>query len=100
MRGPDCDAVLDSAWLSRVLEALPAWPHGDVQVVSTTRIGADHGLSGRIHRVTADTERGGSLTLVVKEESVEAVERELLFRRHCAEFVRGCIPDVLRRLER
>ena len=58
------------------------------------QIGAEYGLSGRIHRVTVETERGGSLSIVVKQESAVAVERELLFRGHCGELVRSCIPDL------
>ena len=59
------------------------------------RIGAEHGLSGRIHRVTAFTERGGSLSFIVKQETAAAVERELLFRSECGELLRGCIPRLL-----
>jgi len=90
---PQGDDVLSSGWLSEVLERSPEWRYGSVQVLSATRIGIDHGMSGRIHRVTADTKRGGSRSLVVKQEGAEAVERELLFRSKCAEHLRGSIPD-------
>ena len=58
-----------------------------------TRIGADYGLSGRIHRVDAETERVGSVSFILKEEGSAEVERELLFRSNCGESLRGCIPD-------
>jgi thiamine kinase-like enzyme len=60
-----------------------------------TRIGADYGLSGRTHRVMAETQRGGTRSIVVKQESTRNVERELLFRAHCEELVSGCIPGCL-----
>ncbi len=58
-----------------------------------TRIGVGYGLSGMSYRITATTEAGGRQTFVVKRESAENVERELLFRSHCEELVRGCIPE-------
>ena len=81
---PDDDAVLGSAWLSDELTASSEWRHGAIRVLSATRIGADHGMSGLVHRVVADTERGGRLTFVLKQDSADAVDRELLFRRHGA----------------
>ena len=84
---PGGDAVLSSAWLGATVDA-------SVRVVSATRIGGEHGFSGRIHRVVAETE-GGLRSFVVKQESAEAVERELLLRSECGEHLRGCIPDLL-----
>ena len=92
---PAGDGVLDSAFLSGALGAAEDWRHGSVRVVNATRIGAEHGLSGRIHRVTAFTESGGSRTFIVKQETAAAVERELLFRSECGELLRGCIPGLL-----
>ncbi len=94
MEVPGGDGVLTSAWLGRALEASPDWPHGRLHVTSTTRIGTEHGLSGRIHRVTAETERGIALSFVVKQESAGAVERELLFRTD-RELPDGGIPSLL-----
>jgi hypothetical protein len=91
---PVGDGVLSSAWLSSVLEESPAWPHGSVRVLDTTRIGTEHGMSGEIHRVAAETTLGGPRTVVVKREAAAAVDRELLFRSHCGELVRGCIPAL------
>ena len=95
MTVPAGDDVLDSVFLSGALGAAEDWQYGSVRVVSATRIGTEHGLSGRIHRVTACTERGGSLSFIVKQESAAAVERELLFRSECGELLRGCIPHLL-----
>jgi thiamine kinase-like enzyme len=89
------DGVFSSAWLSSVLEESPHWPHGPVRVLRVSQIGTEYGLSGQIHRVVAETKHGGSRSFVVKQESAAAVERELLFRRHCGALVRGCIPDLL-----
>ncbi len=86
MRVPEGDEVLSSAWLGDVLEQ-------SLEVREVTRIGLDYGLSGRSHRVVAATEQGGRRSFVVKQESAENVERELLFRRHCEGLVRGCIPE-------
>ncbi len=91
---PDGD-VLSSTWLSGLLHESSEWPHGSVRVLSAARIGSDHGLSGCVHRVVAETERGGSISFVVKEEGSAEVERELLFRRDCEEHLRGCIPACL-----
>jgi Phosphotransferase enzyme family len=90
---PSGDALFSSGWLSRALEASSVWQGGSVTVVNATRIGADYGLSGRIHRVVAKTERVGSVSFIVKEEGSAEVERELLFRSNCGESLRGCIPD-------
>jgi phosphotransferase family enzyme len=90
---PSGDALFSSAWLSRALETSSVWQGGSVTVLSATRIGADYGLSGRVHRVVAETERAGSVSFIVKEEGSAEVERELLFRSNCGEFLRGCIPD-------
>jgi hypothetical protein len=90
---PYGDAVFSSGWLSRALKASSVWEGGSVTVVSATRIGADYGLSGRIHRVVAETERVGSVSFIVKEEGSAEVERELLFRSNYGESLRGCIPD-------
>ncbi len=89
---PPGDAVLSSEWLSRTLETSADWFDGAVRVVSATRIGVDYGLSGRIHRVVAET-RGRSVSLIVKQESSAPIERELLFRSHCGQLVRGCIAE-------
>jgi thiamine kinase-like enzyme len=45
--------------------------------------------------VVGATERGGTRSFVVKQESAENVERELLFRRHCEELVGTAIPELL-----
>jgi hypothetical protein len=43
---------------------------------------ADYGLSGgEVYRVEADSERGNSLSFVVKREGAQAVERALRFHR-------------------
>lgn len=93
MRVPSGGAVFSSDWLNRALGASSVWQGGSVKVVSATRIGADYGLSGRIHRVVAETEGVGSVSFIVKEEGSAEVERELLFRSNCGEVLRGCIPD-------
>jgi thiamine kinase-like enzyme len=92
---PAGDAVLDSEWLGDALRGSPRWPHGSLRVTSATQIGLRHGLSGRIHRVLAETERGGSRSFVVKQETAGAVERELLFRSECGALLRGWIPELL-----
>ena len=87
---PTGDAVLSSEWLSRTLEASPGWPGGAARVVRASRIGVDHGFSGRVHRVVAET-RGGSISFIVKQDDSAQVERELLFRSHMGERLRDCI---------
>ena len=78
---PAGDAVLSSEWLSRTLEG---------RVISATSIGVEHGFSGRVHRVVAETP-GGSVSFVVKQDGSDKVERELLFRSHLGERLRDCI---------
>jgi len=90
---PRDDGAPSSAWLSSALEKSREWPHRSVQVLSASRIGVEHGMSGRIDRVVVDTERGGRRSLVVKHETAGAVERELLFRSECGDLIRGTIPD-------
>jgi hypothetical protein len=86
------DGVLSAAWLNGVLGDSQGWPHGSIRVLTATQIGVEHGMSGRIHRVVVETERGGSRSLVVKQDRAEAVERELLFHNECATFMRDSIP--------
>ena len=93
MKVPADEAVFDSAWLSRGLLASPNWRHGHLEVVSTARIGVEYGLSGRTHRVVAESERGGRVSFVVKEEKADAVERELLFHRELGEALLGSVPE-------
>jgi hypothetical protein len=93
VRVPPCDSVLSSEWLNAVLNGSGVWPHGAFRVVNATRIGVDYGLSGRIHRVVAETIRGASISFVVKQDRVEEVERELLFRTESGEAVRGCVVE-------
>ena len=59
-------------------------------------IGTEHGFSGVIHRFVVTTEHAGTQSLVVKQESAAAVEREVLLRSHCEGLVRPCIPDLFR----
>ena len=95
MSVPLGDDVFASAWLSSVLEESPHWPHGALRVLTVCRIGTEHGFSGVIHRVVVTTEHRGSHSVVVKQESAAAVERELLLRSHCEGLVRHSIPDLL-----
>jgi Ser/Thr protein kinase RdoA (MazF antagonist) len=89
------DEALSAAWLSPLLTASPEWRYGAVEVMRTTRIGADRRPSGRTYRVLLATESGAEVSVVVKQESSEALVRELLFRRHCEESLRGEIPKRL-----
>ena len=93
VRVPTGDSVLSSEWLNGVLEKSNVWPHGAFRVLNATRIGAEYGLSGRIHRVVAETIRGTSISFVVKQDRVEEVERELLFRSESDDAVRGCVAE-------
>jgi hypothetical protein len=86
LNGPDHER------LSRALAASPDWPHGAVQVVGVTRIGVEHGLSGRSWRVVGRTAAGGLVSFVAKEERPEAVERELLFHREIGHALLGSVP--------
>ena len=83
----------DHEWLNRLLAASPEWQHGSVEVLSSTRIGAEYGFSARINRVIARPTGGGSVSFVIKEESVEAVDRELLFHRENGATLRGVVPQ-------
>ena len=88
---PFDDAVLTPEWLSGALESSASWGDGAVHVVGSTRIGEIHGMSGRLHRVRVETETGKSLSIVVKQETAEAVERELLARRHFDDRILGSL---------
>jgi hypothetical protein len=90
---PDGDRVLDPTWIERAVGGLPGWPYGSVQVVNATRIGAEHGLSGQVHRVLADTADGGRVTFIVKQESAAEADRALAFQVAMANRLRGSIPD-------
>jgi hypothetical protein len=93
MRIASDDDVLTSRFLSEALTASPGWRHGSLRVVSASRIGTEYGMSGLTHRVVVQTECGDSLSFIVKQERAEAVERELLFRIQCGEFLHGCVAE-------
>ena len=52
----------------------------------------EHGLSGQIDRVVVELANGRALSVVVKQETAEAVRRELLFRLHNRETLGASIP--------
>jgi Ser/Thr protein kinase RdoA (MazF antagonist) len=74
--------VLSSGWLTEALQSRGHWREGSVRVLGVARIGETYGFSGHLHRVSVAAATGRTLTLVVKEETAEAVDRELLVRRH------------------
>jgi streptomycin 6-kinase len=90
---PDAAALLDPAWVERVVHALAGWPFGPVRVVDVTRIGVEHGLSGQVHRVAASTADRDRVTFIIKQDSVAAAERALLFHHSMGRPLRGSIPD-------
>src|SRR5688500_12585832 len=79
-------------WVEHVLETSSSWPHGPVELQKATRIGVEHGLSGRVSRIVAETATGASVSFVLKEERAEAVDRELLFHRENGDALRGSVP--------
>ena len=82
--------------MNAVAGVSPEWRHGRVRVRSVTRIGADYGLSGgHVYRVRADSERGGSLSFVLKREGAQAAERALRFHRAVGSQVVGSVPGCL-----
>jgi aminoglycoside phosphotransferase (APT) family kinase protein len=89
---PARGGVVSFDWLGDLLRASPDWDEGAVRVLSAVRIGEAHGFSGRIHRVFVEAASRRTTSLVIKEESAEAVERELLVRRHLGDDVLGAIP--------
>lgn len=89
---PANDGVLGADWLSEALAGCPRWPYGSVRSALATRIGVDHGLSGRVHRLLADTGSGDTLSFVVKQQTANDVERALLFHNANGETLRGCVP--------
>jgi Ser/Thr protein kinase RdoA (MazF antagonist) len=86
----------DSALVNDVALRSPEWRHDRVRVRSATRIGTSFGLSGgEVYRVQANSERGGSLTFVLKREGAKAVERALRFHRAVGSQVAGSVPACL-----
>jgi hypothetical protein len=86
----------DAAVVNAVAEVSPEWRHGAIRLRSVARIGADYGLSGgEVYRVEADSERGNSLSFVVKREGAQAVERALRFHRAVGLQVGGSVPACL-----
>ena len=81
--------------VNKVAEHSPEWPHGRVRVRSATRIGTGFGLSGGdVYRVHAE-KRAGSLSLVLKREGAEAVERALRFHRAVGARLVRSVPACL-----
>ena len=93
MKLPSADTSLDLTLLVDVAERSPAWPHGAIRVKQAVRINNEYGLSGgAVYRVTADTERSGPVSFVVKREGAEATERALRFHRTIGGDVEGRVP--------
>lgn len=93
MKLPPGDTSLDPTWLVDVAERSPEWPHGAIKVKQAVRINNEYGLSGgAVYRVTADTERSGPVSLVVKIEGAEATERALRFHLTIGGDVAGRVP--------
>jgi hypothetical protein len=90
---PSADTSLDLTLLVDVADRSPEWPHGAIKVKQTVRINNEFGLSGgAVYRVTADTERSGPVSFVVKREGAEATERALRFHRTIGRVVAGRVP--------
>jgi len=84
--------VLSSEWLSSALEASDEWQEGQVCVVDAVRVGESYGFSGCTHRLSVEAASGLSVSLVVKQEMAEGVERELLVRRQIGDRAHGTVP--------
>lgn len=59
----------DRAWAEGAIGRLAGWPYGPIRMVSSVKIGVEHGLSGTVHRLTVACTDGTARTLVLKEES-------------------------------
>jgi hypothetical protein len=94
MKLPPGDTSLDLTWLADAAERSPEWPHGAIKAKHAVRISMEYGLSGgAVYRVTADTERSGPVSFVVKREGAEATERALRFHRAIGLRVAGRVPE-------
>jgi hypothetical protein len=87
------DGLLGPSWIERTVSGLPRWPYGPVRVVEVSRIGAEHGLSGQIHRVIAQMGNGGRLSFIVKQEGEAGAERALRFHAAIADQLHGSVPE-------
>jgi hypothetical protein len=87
------DGVLGHSWIERAVSGLPRWPYGPIRVVDVTRIGAEHGLSGQVHRVMADAGNGDRVSFIVKQEGESGAERALRFHAAMADRLSGSIPE-------
>jgi aminoglycoside phosphotransferase (APT) family kinase protein len=88
---PRDDDACSFEWLNGALESSADWHEGPIRVMRAKRIGETYGFSGRIHRVSVEAGSGRTVSLIVKEESAEAVERELLVRRHLGDSASSAI---------
>lgn len=88
------DSSLDLRWLADAAKRSPEWPYGAIKAKHAVRINAEYGLSGgAVYRVSADTERSGSVSFVVKTEGAEATERALRFHLTIGREVAGRVPE-------
>lgn len=81
MATPDGGALLDPAWVERVVHGLAGWPFGPLRVVDVTRIGVEHSLSGQVHRVAASTADRDRLTFIIKRDPDRVATRDGLVER-------------------
>jgi hypothetical protein len=87
------DDVLDPSWIESAVGALPGWPYGPIRIVAVTRIGAEHGLSGHVHRVMADAGDGGRVSFIVKKEGGAEAEHAMRFHAAMADQLHGFVPE-------
>jgi thiamine kinase-like enzyme len=91
---PEHGPIDDFGWLDATLTASTTWGHGTLQEATATRIGADFGFGGIVHRIDAVTTDEADVSLVVKREVRGAIERALSLRDHHPGPLKDIVPTV------
>jgi len=82
----------EPGWVARAVDRLRGWPYGPVRVVNVVRIGAEHGLSGTVYRVTVDCADRQRRTFVLKQDGAPGIERALAFHAAMGDRLIGSVP--------
>jgi hypothetical protein len=91
---PEHGPIDDLGWLNATLTTSTTWEHGTLREATATRIGADFGFGGIVHRIDAVTTEGAGVSLVAKREVRGAIKRALALREHHPGPLEGIVPTI------
>ncbi len=84
--------LTDAAALGEILDAGGRWGKGRIVTATPSRIGADYGLSGVVHRVEVVLDDGTRTSLIAKTEDPERTRRAVVAWDHAGQKLGRSVP--------